>query len=1018
MNKFLLSICGICLFLSGLHHPLNAQQTTHYETPEATYRHALELFQNKKYGSARPVFQALANDPRLEHRATAVTASYYQAVCAYHLEHADAAFSFQQFLSSYPENVHAKHARLFLARGQFRNKKYRKALKAFATIQPADLSPDEQAEYNFKMGFCYLKGGKTESAAKYMAMVKDTRSSYAPAATYYYAHNAYELGQYEVAREHFTKIEKRKEYRESIPYYLMHIWYQTNDFESLRTQGPTYYQSVNDKRKPEMARLLGDAYLRAEDYTQAVQHLAFYHKNYKKSKSRNDYFQLGYAYYHTQNPTDAIAAFQKATGPNDSLSQRAWYHLGACYLQTDEKKFASEAFQSAFKNVHDQQIAEDALFNYVKLAIELNYNPYNSAQKALQQYLSEHPNSARKDEAYGYMVQLFLTTNNYQDALATLDKIASPSPKLQAATQQIAYNRALELIGEKHYLEAIRLLKKVDNYPHQPGLRAASTFWTGELYYRLGDYDLALKYYKKYRKLSAAGGQSTYSTALYGMAYAHFNKKQYEKAGTLFWKFLQNKNYEKSTLKSDAFLRLADTYFIRKSYQKALSNYQKALDARTANPDYALYQKALCEGALGNLSDKAQSLTAMVKQNSRSVYRDDAMFELGTTYLVLNNNQKAMEWFHRISQEHPRSPFAPKALLKSGLTYYNNNQNTKALETLKQAVSQYPGSSEAKQALASIKTIYVEMGNADAYITLANQLAEGSVSGGEQDSLIYQAAENQFLEGRYEKAHQGMNQYLSAYPRGIFAVSAHFYRAECARMNGDKTNALADYQTVISQPGNGLFIRSAQSNAAQIAFALKDYPLALENFQALAQHGDNTLAIQTGLMRCHYQLNHPTEAIAAARMVLKDAQTGAELNTEANFVIGMSKKEVRDLDNALVYLKKTTMATKSKMGAQAKYNIALLQFHQQKIKESEATIFELISQYAAHDYWVAKSFILLADVYIENDNNFQARQTLQSIIDNYDGPELVQEAQRKLSLIQPEKPAEENPDTLQHPNNL
>ena len=67
--------------------------------------------------------------------------------------------------------------------------------------------------------------------------------------------------------------------------------------------------------------------------------------------------------------------------------------------------------------------------------------------------------------------------------------------------------------------------------------------------------------------------------------------------------------------------------------------------------------------------------------------------------------------------------------------------------------------------------------------------------------------------------------------------------------------------------------------------------------------------------------------------------------------------------------------------------------------EAENLIFELIDHYAAYDYWVARSFILLADVYMKLDNTFQAKQTLQSIIDNYKGHELVIIAQQKLDSI-------------------
>ena len=48
---------------------------------------------------------------------------------------------------------------------------------------------------------------------------------------------------------------------------------------------------------------------------------------------------------------------------------------------------------------------------------------------------------------------------------------------------------------------------------------------------------------------------------------------------------------------------------------------------------------------------------------------------------------------------------------------------------------------------------------------------------------------------------------------------------------------------------------------------------------------------------------------------------------------------------------------------------------------------------------LAKSFILFADIYYAAGNKLQAKQTLRSIIENYDGDELVEMAQQKYDRI-------------------
>jgi len=61
----------------------------------------------------------------------------------------------------------------------------------------------------------------------------------------------------------------------------------------------------------------------------------------------------------------------------------------------------------------------------------------------------------------------------------------------------------------------------------------------------------------------------------------------------------------------------------------------------------------------------------------------------------------------------------------------------------------------------------------------------------------------------------------------------------------------------------------------------------------------------------------------------------------------------------------------------------------------------MIDMNTPHAYWMAKSFLLLGDVLVEKGDYFQARYTLQSLLDGYgrndDG--ILEEAAEKLDKI-------------------
>jgi TolA-binding protein len=92
--------------------------------------------------------------------------------------------------------------------------------------------------------------------------------------------------------------------------------------------------------------------------------------------------------------------------------------------------------------------------------------------------------------------------------------------------------------------------------------------------------------------------------------------------------------------------------------------------------------------------------------------------------------------------------------------------------------------------------------------------------------------------------------------------------------------------------------------------------------------------------------------------------------------------------------------TKTIAAAEAKYNIARVEYLKGRYKNSQKTCFDLVKEMSNYDYWVAKTYILLADDYVKQKDKFQAKATLQSIIDNYKGDDdILTTAKQKMELL-------------------
>ncbi|MBU2649553.1 MAG: tetratricopeptide repeat protein [Bacteroidetes bacterium] len=1005
MYKGFYIIVAVIFIGFSLSNNLIAQQTAVYDEPQASYELGMELYIQEKYGAAQEQFRNVIQSVSDPNDLLRVNASYYDAACAMELENNDAEYKILNFIKNHPENSNTQLAYFQLGRYLFKTGDYGGALNAFKETDQFSLSMDEKLEYFFKTGFCYYRQKNYERAKIEFRKLLDRDNPYQNSAIYYYAHIAYLEGDYNTALIYFEKIKNDRIFKKTIPLYLVHIYHQQGNYNKVIEEGVPMYESASSRDKAELSHLIGDAYYQQRNYAEALPYLELYSRTARRSMSREDNYEMAFTYFELKMYREASNFLQLVATEEDALSQNAYYLLGYCYLQDNQKQFASSAFASASKMDFDKNIQEDALFNFIKLSMEISKDPYNTAIKNLEAYLNDYPESPRRAEAYKYLANLYLSTRNYKNALESIEKIPYRDENLNIAYRKILYYRGIELFNQNDFQEAINLFKKSAENSKDPVMVAEADFWIGESFYRMENYWGAMKYYKQFLNTSASRQSEYKATAMYNLGYVYFKRDDYAGAVEWFGNFIRETGESVgSKMVNDALVRLGDCYFISKDYSRAITYYDKALRINKVDSDYALNQKATALGALGKFNDKINTLAIIINLHPNSTLADDATFEIANTYLITNNNQKALQYYDKLVKDHPRSSLATAGLLKTGLIYYNQDRNQDAIRVFKQVIHDYPGTAEAREALNSLRNVYIDMNRVDEYYAFANSLSFASVTVTEQDSITYIAAENIYMDNRCDDAIKAFASYLQRFPDGYFAPNANYYMGECLKKAGNEDEAFAAFEQVTQLP-RSRFTENALAYAARFNYSKNNHERALEQYIALkdvAENKNNILEAYAGQMRLYYTLERYNEAVEAAMNLLKTETVSNELIQEAHITLARSYFKLNDLNMAQNEYSITEKLTGSELGAEAKYHLALIAFTTGKYMEAEELIFQLAEKYGAYDYWVAKGFILLADVYVKLDNVFQARQTLQSIIDNYQGPELGEIAQEKLRILQEE----------------
>ena len=1003
MNKRIFINSLIITFLIILSSGVNAQKTRVYHSPEHEYKLADELFLMQQYGSAKNMYRSVYNAIEEKYNPMKQFSLYREAVCACLLYHEDAEKLALFFISEYPEYDQNQRLLFYLGGYYFDRKQYKKALKTYEEVEMRVLANhEEESAYRFKKGYCYFIKDEYEQAKPLFVAAKSSENQYTNKALFYYSHILYMEKSYHAALQGFMQLQSAETYAEIVPFYIAHIYFATQEYEKIITQAEELLAKSSKKRLPEINHIIAQSHFMGKNYEAAIPYYEAYVSTTQDAVGCEDNYSIGYCYYAEKQYDKAIPYLTKSICENDSLKQYASFVLANCYLETNQKDFASRLFYSAYELDKNPQITEDALFNYAKLQYELSNNPFVGAISAFEQYINQYPNAMRKNEAEAFLSTIYLTTKNYKAAIASLEKINTKSPTLLKAYQRVANFRGMELFNDGNYNEAdkyfdIALLNNFD-----PTTYAQATFWKSEVSYRNGNYADAAKGYDVFLSLHKAKEIAEYPMAFYNGGYAEFKLKKYRAALNKFADFQKQKtNSISDKIVADAYNRMGDCHYMLSELQNAQTQYNQVIQMNVYDVDYALYQRSMTEGGLRQFDAKIATLKLLESKYPKSPYVAESQYEIANTYYARGQNVEAAKEYSEFIEKNPRNPFAKTALLNLGSIYYNTEQDEKALEIFKSIVKNYPNSDESALALKSIENIYTSNGNVEEFFAYLRDIPGRKITVSYQDTVTYNAATDKYLNRNFADAEKGFDNYIKQFPQGTFISAAHFYLAECAVRRSDYEKALPAYEFVIKQQDEQ-FLTTSLLNTSEIYCLNKQYNNALIYLEMLEQREllpTQNVSIMVNKQRCYCGNDDYANAIACGENILKEEKAGNEAKEEARIIIARSALALKNYELATTHFTALSKQNKSEIASESLYNLAFIEFSKGNMEAAEKKIFEIIAN-ISHDYWQAKSYILLGDIYVNKGNTFQAKYTYLSIIENYDGDDdLKQIATEKHNAI-------------------
>lgn len=987
MKKILLSVT---LLLAGASAGISAQSRLR-DADTRLLDECRTVFTQRDFSAAGTLLDDWIKEARGRKAALTEEIEYMQVVIAAEKDLATAMPAIQIFMSTYPNSMYNNRLMALMGSSHFVQHEYQDAIECFDECDPLLLDEKDCSRMVRHNAIALFRCGRAQEA--YLQLNILTRMVEDPDQdediVFYRAYYDYLNGNTQEAQAGFEKsLDTRHDDEASL--YLADISLNGGGdmAQAYETANNLIATTEDSYIEAESERILGEYWYRKGDYAKAVDLLTSYLATGQSQDVRHDTYLLGISEFQTGDMDRAIEHLTSVVADDDAVSQNALLHIGLANLKKGDKIAARLAFERASNIPGKPDVREQALYNYAMVIHETAYSPFAESVNSFERFLNEYPKSRYADKVSSYLVDVYMSTTSYDAALASIAKIQNPGASILAAKMQLLYKKAMDNMAAADYDKVPSLLTDVialERYDRKTANEAL--FWRGECYYRMGQTDRAESDYTRYLALTGSGMTLSGGLANYGLGYICYNRKDYTRSGRYFKTVLETSRQIglDNGIIADAALRAGDCMFFGRQYDLAKEYYGTAINLVPSTGDYALYQTGLVNGLQRNYNQKILDLDKLTVNYPQSPYVPSALYEEGRAYQQIDRPDEAVAVFARIIRDYPNTDLARKASAETALIYYQTDKYDLAIAAYKDVIARYPGSDEARTALVDLKSIYVEKGDINTYLQYTETVQGATpIAVSERDSLTYTAAEGLFSRGQKADAKTRFKEYLDQYPSGAFAANAWYYQGLLLEEENDYDGAYESYMHSAAYESSR-FCESALDHASAMAWGVGDWETAMDTYIRLYGKTTNADRQRTSLFRIVSSAGQISEHDAVLLYADKALQTqlSAGQQTEVRYWKAQALLETGKRADARPLLEELAKDTRSIYGAESDYLLSQLLFDSGDKEGAEKVIMDFIQEGTPHMYWLARSFILLSDIYKSQGKDVEARQYLLSLKSNY-----------------------------------
>ena len=850
-----------------------------------------------------------------------------------------------------------------------------------AAVKFLEIINKKNDEINFLLGVSEFNNKNFEQSRKYLDLVND--EIYFTRKNFYLGVISYLNDEFDLSLEFFKKSND-DDLENKYLQYLISINFLLKNYEEVI--------SFENRLNLEVENIdycfffIAKSYFILEKYDKVVDILSKLES--KVDREDEISFMIAYSQYMNGDYESSKSLFKELSYSSSKYSQFSSFYLGMIFLDEKNYNLAKNYFYASYKKEDNSEYTKKSLINYAKSNYELG--DYDLSIAVLNKYKRSYPNE-NFTEVDDLLSENYFMTNNYSRIISYLNSKRNISENDKIKFQYVTYQKGVGEFNRGNFKSSIKYfdLSKKYNLDSdiyiKSSLNKSEALFIGNLYKEavnelLGVINLNMNVELREKIFLQLG-------------YSYFNLNEYLNASKYLKNYLDSKDNKFSSKDIDPILRLADSYYASKNFNSSIKYYNTALQNSDINRNYIIYQIGLCYYGLDDFTKSIEYMDKVILNSEKSL-DDDAIFRKAQIYFENSEFDKSIINYNLIIDEYKYSEYIPYSFLNRATSYFNLKSYDQSEDDYLYILKNIFDEKIQSQAILGMQKIVSFTNNFTQLNSLITEYKDRFPDNDNVLKIQFDNIRNLYFNQKYDDLISYVDEIFSQDEQLFNKYETNYYLAESFFKTNKYEKASPVYETLLDSVNSKYFSRSL-NRLAQINLNQKNYNTSLNYYRKLEKNSKNNrerIDSYIGSLTNYYYLKNYDSVHFYSSQINSFDKISFNNRNKINLLSAKSFLDSGDITKGIDKLLTTINLVNDESAAEANYLLAKVFYSQSQKNQALETLYALNENFSNYDYWVGKSYLLIADIFISMNEEFQANATLESLIDNTDIDEIRDEA--------------------------